>query len=741
MKLLLGWQINRDPQMVDEKTKTGALARTADLVEEMGQVNFVFSDKTGTLTENEMVFARCCISGEDMGDYRAARNGTSSQSLKSAAAGVTPPGVEKARSILADPLNRLHRDLWWFYLCMAACHTVQVEAAPNSNEMVFAGSSPDEVAFLEAAAEVGVHFRSRKRIPGKSGWALVIDGPPAIGKITFEVCAEIAFNSDRKRMTVIGKLQDEVIAIVKGADNVMQPLCCERYSQADNAALTSYSKMGLRTLVFAKKTLNPSFFAQWHNRFSQAELSDEAVATLATEVEHSLTLVGVSAIEDKLQEGVAEAIQVIKEAGIRFWVLTGDKTETAIEIVRSCNLFTDEMTLARLTECTSQEDAIELLERAKKALSDIENGGLVIDGTFVTHVLLTDAGPKLLYELAMRSKACVCCRLSPQQKRRLVELVKVQNIRGITLAIGDGANDVSMLQGAHVGIGIRGKEGNQAVQASDVAISQFRFLVPLLLCHGRRAYRRVAVFLCYVLYKHIVLAMGDVIWAHQCSRRFSGQIAYPEWMSSAFPAVISGLPVIIALGFDQDLPDDVVEQYPQVYLEGIERMHFNSRVFVTWMLTAVWHGAVVWLVPSLWVGSDSWTSHTEPYEPTDFWRSSCISFIMVVVFIDVRLWLYTYSPFAWQTVAILAFSFTATIVCLLGLAFTPPGNAMQPQIENGVVGEIFTEWKYWQVMLVTPLFLVFDVLFIFGMQSLRPSPLADARRRFRTEERTAAKSE
>jgi len=142
-----------------------------------------------------------------------------------------------------------------------------------------------------------------------------------------------------------------------------------------------------------------------------------------------------------------------------------------------------------------------------------------------------------LYQLAMSTSSCVACRLSPSQKRRLVELVRQYNASGVTLAIGDGANDVSMIQGAHVGVGIRGKEGNAAVLASDVVISKFRFLVPLLFCHGRRAYRRMAAFLLYMLYKHIAIATGDMIWASQSS--FRGDVGYPEWLNSAYAGAIT----------------------------------------------------------------------------------------------------------------------------------------------------------------------------------------------------------
>jgi len=216
------------------------------------------------------------------------------------------------------------------------------------------------------------------------------------------------------------------------------------------------------------------------------------------------------------------------------------------------------------------------------------------------------------------------------------------------------------------------------------------------------------------------------MWAHQCSRRFSGQNAYPEWMGSAFPALITGLPVIVALCYDQDLPDEIVQLYPEVYTEGINRLHFNPRVFVTWVLTALWHGSVAWLVPSLWVGNNSWTSHLGPeYAPVEF------SFLMVITFINQRLWMYSYSPFALRTVLVMALSYFMLIACMLCLAFTPPGKAMQPHLATGVVDVIFSEWKYLKVIIVTPLFLFLDALALFCYATLRPSPLDIARGQWR----------
>merc|ERR1712079_81548 len=284
---------------------------------------------------------------------------------------------------------------------------------------------------------------------------------------------------------------------------------------------------------------------------------------------------------------------------------------------------------------------------------------LVLDGGFIKLIMAKDNGLDELYKLAMLSSGCVCCRLAPQQKRVLVEMVKKKDQSRITLAIGDGANDTAMIQGAHVGIAVRGKEGNQAVQASDVVISQFRFLVPLLLCHGRRAYRRIAVFLCYYVYKHVVLAVGDIFWAHQSN--FAGQIAYPEWLSSCYALLFTSLPVIVIIGFDSDLPDEVVLAHPELYEEGQMRMYFNAAIFAIWILSGIWHGGLAWLVPNLLIGCQ------DP-DNQDFWIGSIASFTLIIIIVSLRLWLISLNQFAMQTILVLFVSIVTyfAVVFILG---------------------------------------------------------------------------
>eukprot|EP00931_Biecheleriopsis_adriatica_P116278 TRINITY_DN91944_c0_g1_i1.p1 TRINITY_DN91944_c0_g1~~TRINITY_DN91944_c0_g1_i1.p1 ORF type:complete len:1091 (-),score=194.42 TRINITY_DN91944_c0_g1_i1:2-3274(-) len=706
IKLALGFQINTDPQMLCPRTKLKAMARTADLVEEMGQVNFIFSDKTGTLTENEMVFARCCVSGYDFGDFR----------------GTDRPGVMEVRNILSDNAHAQHKNVLWFMFSLATNHSVQVQV-DEAGCSKFEGSSADEVAFVEAAAACGIIFTSRSRLPGTASYEVVVTGPGVKDNKFIQRC-EIPFSSERKRMSVLIEYNGDHWLMSKGADNVMSGLCDRALDSKTTENLTQYSKEGLRTLVIAAKKMEEHFAKEWLQRWNAGLVASEGkeklLEELAAEVEHSLEPLGVTSIEDKLQAGVPEAIETIKKADIRFWVLTGDKTETAVEIVKACRLFTEHMVLASMVNCRDEEHALELLEDAKRQLDTQSEGGLVLDGTFALHVLRSERARPVLYELAMKSKACVCCRLSPEQKRKLVELVKAENRDGITLAIGDGANDVPMIQGAHVGIGIRGKEGNQAVQASDVAISQFRFLVPLLFCHGRRAYRRVATFLCYMFYKHTTLAVGDVFWAHQIS--FRAQIAYPEWLNSAYAALICGIPVIIVLSLDRDIPDEVSIAEPDLYTEGIQRLRFNGPLLAFWVLSAFYHGGIAWLVPNLTVGSTDW-------ETDEFWYASCCSFILVVVFVDSRLWMVSESPFSKETLGILLFSILVLIATMCILAETSLGESFQPQIK-GAVTAIFSG-DYITVVLLTPLVLLIELAGYQIIAVINPYPLTATKRRLR----------
>lgn len=273
--------------------------------------------------------------------------------------------------------------------------------------------------------------------------------------------------------------------------------------------LLNFAKEGLRTLVVCQKELNQQSYDKLNNKIYEIKTSEitlakkeEQLANLYDSYERDLDYGGSSAIEDKLQYGVPETIDMLIKANIKVWVLTGDKQETAIEIGKSCKLIQQDMRLEILTRDSSEElekeldrlgrqfrnidspqiDDIEVFR--KENLTEGMRLSMVIDGPTLAFVLSSESLSYKFFRLGLLASSVVCCRVSPKQKADVVGLAKA-NGTWITLSIGDGANDVPMIMEAHIGVGVRGKEGTQAVRSADYALSQFFYLHRLLLVHGR----------------------------------------------------------------------------------------------------------------------------------------------------------------------------------------------------------------------------------------------------------------
>ena len=427
LKLALGRFIDIDPQMMDQSTGQAAKARTADLVEEMGQVDFIFSDKTGTLTSNEMRFAECAVGSQVFSSFlQDPRGGPVS-------------GVQEARQILDDPAHPDHKAVLWFFTCLAVCHTVQADV--QEADVQYSGPSPDEVALVRGACQAGIVFKMRKADKAQGERTeVIISGPSGAPDRIFAVLAIIEFTADRKRMSILCECQGQVYCMTKGADIVMSPLLVKPLGFKEEEQLKGFSQKGLRTLVVASAQIDSSICAAWQSDWLAAMMSlddrVERMAECALAIERNLELVGITAVEDRLQDGVPETVAKIKCAGIRLWVLTGDKTETAVDIAYSCNLFTESAALAYVTGAVDGREVSDLLHNAHKVLEGATDSGIVIDGQSLKFILEDSTAADQLFELGLRSRACVCSRLSPSQKRRLIELVRVRSPKTITLVTG-----------------------------------------------------------------------------------------------------------------------------------------------------------------------------------------------------------------------------------------------------------------------------------------------------------------
>ncbi|XP_047545927.1 probable phospholipid-transporting ATPase IA isoform X5 [Vanessa atalanta] len=573
--------IAMDGEMYHEQTDTPALARTSNLNEELGMVRYVFSDKTGTLTCNIMEFRKCSIA-------EVIYNKPS-------------PDERLEDTLLYQNLNSGHPSapvITEFLTMLAVCHTVIPE--PIDGGINYHAASPDERALVSGAAAWGWAFETRTptavtvRARGRS--------------LTFAVLHVLAFTSARKRMSVLVRTPTgEIKLYCKGADSVIYPRLAggpraAPYAEATLAHLEHFASEGLRTLVYAVADVPERVYEDWSNMYHKASVAihdrEQKIEEAALLIENNLRLLGATAIEDKLQDGVPEAIAALLKANIHVWVLTGDKQETAINVAHSARLLHSAMPLLLLNE----ESLDATRESLSRHLTDFgenlrkENEvALVIDGQTLKYAMGCDL-KKDFIDLCVSCKVVVCCRVSPIQKAEVVEMVS-RATGAVTLAIGDGANDVAMIQRASVGVGISGVEGLQAVCASDYSIAQFRFLVRLLLVHGAWNYSRISKLILYSFYKNICLYVIELWFAIYSA--WSGQILFERWTIGFYNVIFTALPPFAIGLFDKICSPEIMLRHPVLYIPSQQGLLFNVRVFWVWAVNALLHSVLLFWLPVL----------------------------------------------------------------------------------------------------------------------------------------------
>ncbi|CAK9313339.1 unnamed protein product [Citrullus colocynthis] len=670
----------RDTQMYDETSNSRFQCRALNINEDLGQIKYVFSDKTGTLTENKMEFRCASIWGVDYGGestnpldeqigYSVRVNG---KVLRPKLVVKTDPELlQLSRSGKHTKGGRYIHD---FFLALAACNTIVPLITETSDPSVrlidYQGESPDEQALVYAAAAYG--FMLIERTSGH----IVIDIHGE--KQRYNVLGMHEFDSDRKRMSVILGCPDMTFKVfVKGADNSMLKVMGENLNmdiiQSTKAHLYSYSSKGLRTLVIGMKELSSSDFDKWHMMFEEASTAligrAAKLRKVASCIENNLFILGASGIEDKLQKGVPEAIEALRTAGIKVWVLTGDKQETAISIGYSSKLLTNKMTQIIINSNSAEsckrklEDAIIMTKKLATASGvalDNERStevvptsvALIIDGSSLVHILDSELEEQL-FQLSCNCSVVLCCRVAPLQKAGIVALVK-RRTSDMTLAIGDGANDVSMIQKADVGVGISGLEGRQAVMASDFAMGQFRFLVPLLLVHGHWNYQRMGYMILYNFYRNAVFVL--VLFWYVLFTGYSLTTAINQWSSVLYSIIYTCLPTIVVGILDKDLGRRTLLSYPQLYGAGHRQESYNSKLFWLTMIDTVWQSIAIFFIPLL----AFWATTVDISGLGDLWLLATVIVVNLHLSMDVVRW-YT------VTHAVIWGSTVATVICVIVL--------------------------------------------------------------------------
>lgn len=786
VKLGQMWMLNGDIEMYDEATDTPARCNTNTILENLGQISYIFTDKTGTLTENVMKFRKLSIAGtswlhemdleqdqsiteiaeakmatsggasrqsEDVTrviseDYEPAltspvtitvtsptyttfnrvssRQGrrSSSQWRSTGRPDHQQPDVnthdllEFIRLRPASPFARKARD---YILCLALCHTCLPEV--NDGRIDFQASSPDELALVRAAQDLGylVVHRSSQTVSLK-----ITSDDGGERTDVYEILDVIEFSSKRKRMSIIVRYPDGRICLIcKGADSMIHPrlklanLALKKVNEVRKSAelehemlrrseqlesrnsfggrpslslarrsigaptqaepsqrkppiersisfeaskmrrsddkprpslgtrtvsfdisktlfshgpataspiddkfdflddqsinddsivftkcfkhLDEYATEGLRTLLFARKFIPAKEYHEWKKIYNEAATSlvnrQDMIEAAGEMIEQSLDLVGASAIEDKLQAGVPETIEKLRRANIKIWMLTGDKRETAINIAHSARI------------CRPGSD-IFILDTVKGGLEaqivaimeDIQAGCLhsvvVIDGHTLGEVEQSAKLKALFYTLIPTVDSVICCRASPAQKAAIVNAIRSRVPDALTLAIGDGANDLAMISASHVGVGISGKEGLQAARVADYAIAQFRFLQRLLLVHGRWNYVRTAKFVLATFWKEMFFYLPTALY--QRYNGYTGTSLYESASLTVFNTLFTSLAVIIPGIWEQDLSAETLLAVPELYVYGQRNLGLNVRKYLVWMIAAASEGVGVWFI--VWAG-------------------------------------------------------------------------------------------------------------------------------------------
>ncbi|KAK9717044.1 hypothetical protein K7432_006454 [Basidiobolus ranarum] len=718
------WQayfIHSDIQLYYEPTNSVCIPKSWNLSDDLGQIEYVFSDKTGTLTRNIMEFSRCSINGHSYGKslkgetdaakgakIREGIDPTDSEMsfdseklyeefMKEMKRTYTPKyaNTDPSTMTFADPeifrdmreeelndkegLSKSHsQKIREFFILLAVCHTVIIEKpegtnenSPEDNQLKYRAESPDENALVSAAKDLGFTFLSRN----KDSVTLDILGEEA----TFQLLHVLEFNSTRKRMSVIvrrPKPWNDIVLFCKGADNVIYERLAsdqEEIIQATADHIDGYSNEGLRTLCLGYRVLSEEQHTQWEQRYRQASTAlgdrDEEMEECCSEIEQELILIGATAIEDKLQESVPDCILSLRQAGMKLWVLTGDKMETAINIGFACNLLTSEMELWAIRgdnpalakeqflsvvanirgDSTSMNtdprtsasyfDQSPLPRRSAMFCRESVLHALVIDGSALKIILEDVSTRALLLEIAPLCHSVICCRTSPLQKAQVVHMIR-KGMNAICLAIGDGANDVSMIQAADVGVAISGEEGLQAAMASDYTISQFKYLKNLLLVHGFWSYLRIAEMILDSFYKNVIWVLA-VLW-YQFFCGFSANMFYDYMWIQLYNLIFTTVSVVIIGTCDRAVSYENALNNPQLYSIGMKQSRYNMPRFWVYILEGLYQSVICYFAfyAAFATNVVSW----EGYDATNFDLSSSVALTLItIVNVEIGLNAYTWN--------------------------------------------------------------------------------------------------
>ena len=599
------------------------IARNSTIPEELGRISYIFSDKTGTLTKNEMIFKKISMETESFGEdsfndlkeilsdecqvsdaplldvfnnqnQLNEMSNTETNSILSSSndinTEITSESVQtrKIAKKMRRGRNKIIRDT---ITAMVLCNNV------TPTETGYQASSPDEVALVKFADTLNMRLfhRTDKEIKMK-------DSADNIEE--FEVLANFPFSSDTKRMGIIlkNKKHGHIIYYLKGAENVMMKFVKKEYIGYIKENAENLATKGLRTLVLTQKIISKEDFEVWNREYQDAissmENRKEKIAQTVSKLENNMDFLCVTGVEDLLQDDVANTIDNLRNAGMKVWMLTGDKVETATCIsisagIKSKNQRIFTITYDSLSDYDDRDNTEKKLAKLKELFEEYnkkimhEPHLFIIDGDSLD--LALKQCEKEFFTTAMKALSVVCCRCSPTQKRIIVKTIKkYTNAR--TAAVGDGGNDVAMIQEADVGIGIVGKEGLQASLAADYSIKEFKTLSGLLLWWGRIAYKNTSMVANFVIHRGLIISFNQFIFS--LIFYYNAVALYNGMLCFGYSTIFTCTPSISIL-LDRDVDRENVLKFPTLYQVLLKGRELNFKNFLFWLFKSLFQSAVI----------------------------------------------------------------------------------------------------------------------------------------------------